>query len=754
MPNLPTWPLSRFLWAQGPAGAPLPAGTVLAERYQVIHYPLIRDSQPDVPPTPLESVPPLAEPYLALSRFSVTIPRPFTQVTHPNSRQPILLLEEVPLQDVVEGSEVPTLLPTLSEAWEGATALHQLTWLWRLAKLWQPCLENHVAHNLLDWQNVRVDEEDIRLLLLDSQAETLTLADLGKQWHPLTTTAASSIREFLSQLTQWLLSGKGSPDSLVYTLIQAIEALSPQQTVTVQLANYSDQGPTRQRNEDACYPKSGFIGQVAVKVATADMSPVPLVVVCDGVGGHQGGDVASNLAISAVTQYLSPIAATANLSHQQVVTALKQAILAANQSIADRNDAAQRQDRNRMGTTIVIALVYGSRLYIAHLGDSRAYRVRSYNCRQITLDDDVAAREMRLGLELYQDALQNPGSGALVQALGMADSTHLRPTVMLYPIATNSLFVLCSDGLSDNDLLRRIWQTELIPVLTGDSDVATVGKRLIELANTQNGHDNVTVSLLRLLPDRADPIRPLPIALAELLLTPPPLQSRSDETPAMVPQTAPQTRIPGIPQARWRVLPTLASLAVVAILVSSIGVIGWQWFVRRSEPSVSTESTTSGETLTPSALPPNASQNSPAATTVGDYLQIRPLPDPSAAATMLDIEGPPVPEPPDAVGLPKRLLAVGSIVQVMSRQKTPDDQIWVRLRVCSISLPDTEVEADGASGLSTPSSETDSLITSERDLPFPLAQSGDQGWLLETQMLIFSEQLLDISSDQQGVCTD
>jgi len=754
MPSSPLPPVRRYLWAQGPSGFSLPVDTLLAGRYRVIQYPLIEDSHPDEPPVPLESVPLLAEPYLALSRFSVAIPRPFTQVLHPESSTSLLLLEEIPLAASADGSEVPSLLPTLREVWAQSTALHQLTWLWRLAKLWQACIDNRVAGTLLDWQNIRVDDEDIRLVSLLPQAPPPSLKDLGEQWRSLAATAASPIRDYLVQLTDLLVAGKGSADSLIYSLVRAMEELSPQQAVTVQIATYSDQGPTRQRNEDACHPENGFVGQTTIKAATADTAVAPLVVVCDGVGGHQGGDVASHVAIAEVTRRLSNITTTPNAPHRTVVAALKRAILAANQIIADRNNADQREDRNRMGTTIVIALVYGTRLYVAHLGDSRAYRVRSHSCRQLTLDDDVAAREMRLGLELYQDALQNPGAGALIQALGMADSSHLRPTVKLFPIATDSLYVLCSDGLSDNDLLDHLWQSELKPVLQGDRDVATAGQRLIDLANTHNGHDNVTVALLRLLPERADQTSHVPIQTANLLLSPPPPTKTATASSPMPANSS--TAMALAPDAtatkRWRPFPVLVSSVVVAALVGGLGAISWQWFSQRPGAIAPADSETSGEILSPSATPPRSAADDPDANVaVGNYLQIRQLADPTAAATMLDTENPPVPKPSAAVDIPERLLSVGSIVQVMGRQKTPDDQLWVRLEVCSVAVAETEAEAlSAASG----SPQINESADGESDRPIPLAQPGDQGWLLETDLPVFSEQILDTSNLQTGSCTD
>lgn len=751
MPSSPLPPVSRYLWAQGETEMSLPAGTLLASRYRVIDFPLIQDTAPEEPPIPLSEVPPLAAPYLALSSFSVVIPRPFTQVMSTDGQTPLLLLEEVPLQ--LGTSSQPTLLPALSAVWERGSALHQLAWLWRLAKLWQTCVDHRLAHNLLNLQNIRIDGEDIRLVTLTSRNGSPPLADLGKRWQPWAQTAAPVIRDYLTKLTALLVAGKGTPAGLVHSLVQAIEALSVDLGVSVHSATYSDQGPTRQRNEDACYPSSGFVGKAVTQVATADHAPAQLVIVCDGVGGHEGGDVASQMAIAEVTRQLNPLLTTSNVSHAEVVVALKQAILTANQSISVQNDAAQRQDRNRMGTTIVIALVYGVRLYIAHLGDSRAYRVRSQTCRQLTLDDDVAAREMRLGLELYQDALQNPGSGALVQALGMADSAHLRPTVKLYPVATDSLIVLCSDGLTDHGLLERLWQSELQPVLMGDRDVATATQRLIELANTHNGHDNVTVGLLHLQPKTTSSPSPLSTTLADLLLQAAPKTAIAN--PVAVPRTATTRNLTPAQTAtqRWRPLPVLLSTVLILGLAGIVGVIGWRWLGRQLV-TTSPAPSEPGETLSPSAVPPSTSLPGISGNlTVGDYLQIRQLSDPSAAATLLDTDRPPVPPPAAAIDVPERLLSIGSVVRVVSRQETTDNQLWVRLEVCSVppSSTSTEETAIPAPPTSVANSETS---TENPGSVIPIAQPGNQGWLRETDLPIFAERLLDTSITQQGLCTN
>lgn len=716
----------------------------------MLRYPLLLDTFPSDPPSPLKTVPPLAQPYLALSQFPVAVPRPFTQIVLPDTNEPLLLLDEVPLQiDLHPASEVPTLLPSLKTAWAQASALYQVTWLWQLARLWQPLIDNHVAGTVLDWSSVRVDAEDIRLLSLQAAKQVPTMADMGAHWRDLVSTAAKPLRTYLGRLTDELVSGVGSAAGLVHSLTRALEILSANQELSVQFATHSDQGPTRPRNEDACYPQTTSTQSVSVNVATTNAKPAPLIVVCDGIGGHQGGNIASHIAIDEVTQYLHETTATPNLSQAQVVSALEQAILTANQAIVARNNAAKKQDRDRMGTTIVMALVYGARLYIAHLGDSRAYRVRLHSCRQVTLDDDVASREMRLGLGLYHDALQAPGSGALVQALGMVDARHLHPTVELYPLATPSVFLLCSDGLSDYGLVDRLWSTELRPLLTGEQGVETATKRLIELANTHNGHDNVTVALLQGTPKSLSSRQQttVPADVATLLT----VSAGAESAPINQTMLPTLSTSPPAPKQR-RSLPWLLAGTLVVVLLSILGAYYWEQLTRQAMRQDLAE-TNGGEILSPSAAPPTTTRTpSTAEVSVGDYLQIQSPPEADTALTVVVTTTPPVPEPPAAVDVPQRSLPNGSTVKVINRQKTPDNQVWVRLEVCSVSTEATGVIRH--SNGSSPSTVPTISPTTEGDRSLPLVQPGDQGWLLEPSLPVVAEALPEASPTQKGLCTD
>jgi protein phosphatase len=112
------------------------------------------------------------------------------------------------------------------------------------------------------------------------------------------------------------------------------------------------------------------------------------------------------------------------------------------------------------------------------------------------LDDDVASREVRLGYAIYREAVQQSAAGSLVQALGMGPSTSLHPTSARFMLDEDAVFLLTSDGLSDFDRVEEYWETEILPILAGETNITNVADRLIEIANAKNGHDNVTIALV------------------------------------------------------------------------------------------------------------------------------------------------------------------------------------------------------------------------------------------------------------------
>jgi protein phosphatase len=504
----------RYLWAIGDGlnvGSP---GEILADRYLVISKSVVLDTKPGILPQGLEIENlQTIKAYLRLIPYRLHIPQVYgvLPLKDGRSRREILLLEKPPLQVDPTGSQV-RLYPQLINAWRGATSMRQLNWLWQLAHLWQPLVTEGVASSLIDPHLLRVEGPLVRLLELrfDTTAE-INLSTLGKFWQQLVSDAQPVIAEFINQVSNFLIQKEiTSPEMLIAVLDQGLAELGKSQSPKIQIITKTDTGPRRQRNEDACYPPSGTLLRKPPQTTA-------LAIVCDGIGGHEGGNVASNLAIETIQQQVQQLTKVPydHIDPTMLLADLEQTAAVANDKISQRNDSEHRQGRKRMGTTLVMALPVAHEMYITHVGDSRAYWITRDGCYQVTLDDDVASREVRLGYAIYREALQQSGSGSLVQALGMSASPTLHPTAQRFILDEDTVFLLTSDGLSDFDRVEEYWETEILPILTEETDLATVSDKLLEIANTKNGHDNVTIALVHYQVKYFEPEIPLKVVIPE-----------------------------------------------------------------------------------------------------------------------------------------------------------------------------------------------------------------------------------------------
>lgn len=475
----------HYLWAIGEGIETYRPGEIIADRYQVQHGNILLDTQPEKMPQIPEEIPGVIEPYLKLFPYRLHIPQVFGMASVPETKgnRTIWLLERGPIN-----RETVSLVPEIATAWKDATPMRQLNWLWQIAQLWQPLNVQKVASSLLDPENLRVEGQLLRLVELQPDEKHLTLQHLGRLWQPWVSSANPIVEKFLKQLCQQMIAGEvQNTDLLVTQLDKALEVLGRSQVRSVHITTATDTGPNRSNNEDACYPPS----KTAIIYPPSSKT---VAIVCDGIGGQDRGEEASQLAIKVLYQQLQKI--PENADPLTMTTKLEEFACVANDAICQCNDNEERHGRERMGTTLVMALAHLHQLYITHLGDSRAYWITPSRCHQVTVDDDVANRQVRLGYSLYHDAIKQVASGALVQALGITSSISLHPTVQRFPIDEDSIFLICSDGLSDKDRVEEYWETEILPLLEGKIDLATVRNRLIEIANTKNGHDNVTVALV------------------------------------------------------------------------------------------------------------------------------------------------------------------------------------------------------------------------------------------------------------------
>jgi len=250
-------------------------------------------------------------------------------------------------------------------------------------------------------------------------------------------------------------------------------------------------GMSGKNNEDR-YGISAFYTDEGRKI------PAVLAVIADGIGGHRAGEIAAELAVETI----SDVVASGDAS--QPVELLTQAIIQAGQSISERAelDLAQKG----MGSTCACALVIGSRLFIASVGDSRVYLVRGNKIQQLTTDHTWVQEAIDHGAIKPGQARNHPNAHVIRRYLGSkqevvpdvrlrlnpAESAGQSMSNQGFNLHPGDLVFLCSDGLTD-----LVNNAEILAAFKGKSD-QTVLESLVELANQRGGHDNITVLSMRL----------------------------------------------------------------------------------------------------------------------------------------------------------------------------------------------------------------------------------------------------------------
>ncbi len=231
-----------------------------------------------------------------------------------------------------------------------------------------------------------------------------------------------------------------------------------------------------------------------------------LYIVADGMGGHRAGDVASRLATEAIVDFFRttatedftwPFHFDARLSEEE--NRLLTGIKIANRQIIDRSNRSR--EYQGMGTTVVGALFNGKRgkMYIGHVGDSRAYRVRNGQIVQMTRDHSLVNDYLLAMPELTEEQRSELPKNVITRALGMQDQVAV--DLQGDDAQIGDVYVLCSDGLSG-----MIDDAEICQVVNGSHDLEEACRRLVALANEHGGEDNITALIVRVEND-AEPQR-------------------------------------------------------------------------------------------------------------------------------------------------------------------------------------------------------------------------------------------------------
>ncbi len=229
-----------------------------------------------------------------------------------------------------------------------------------------------------------------------------------------------------------------------------------------------------------------------------------LVVLADGMGGYNAGEVASGMATTVIVSEMRQILANVRpydvdqRSNEQMAARLvREQVLKANSSIYQ---AAQSQPQYAgMGTTLVVCLFYDNRVLVAHLGDSRLYLLRGGDFRQITRDHSLLQEQIDSGIITAEQAKKAAHKNLVTKALGI--DPVVEPEIHEYPTKPGDIYLLCSDGLCDMVEDEDIGMT--LQALGGNLKLAA--QQLVQMANDNGGRDNVSVILVRVIREYPGP---------------------------------------------------------------------------------------------------------------------------------------------------------------------------------------------------------------------------------------------------------
>jgi protein phosphatase len=400
----------------------------------------------------------------------------------------------------------------------------RIYWLDHTLKLWLALEPWQMRQSLLESANLLLDE-DARIcfqrLYPELADRQLRLTDLAKMWQKLLDNSPSVDADRLqstsfSELLAEINSGElDRVEEIRLRLQQIAYELEPKQlTAPLQSADLSNSqdaptialaqkllsleeaaathtGRKRDHNED-CF---GIVSKVERQNQPKgkSISARGLYILCDGMGGHDGGEIASAMTVDLLRDYFANCWAETMPDEQTI----RDGIVAANEAVFAINQQKSAQGSGRMGTTLVLVLVQDSNIAVAHVGDSRCYGVTpTQGLIQLTLDHEVGQQQILRGVD-PEIAYGRPDSYQLTQAIGPRDRNYIAPDIRFFELQEDTLIVLASDGLTDNQLLENYWLTNVAPLLADNADLQEGVDRLIDFANEYNGHDNITALVVR-----------------------------------------------------------------------------------------------------------------------------------------------------------------------------------------------------------------------------------------------------------------
>lgn len=245
----------------------------------------------------------------------------------------------------------------------------------------------------------------------------------------------------------------------------------------LQTSSLTDIGKIRENNEDSF---------LEFNVDNSN-EKLLLLVVADGMGGHQAGEVASKTVVNSIEEYFKEN--DSNLE-KNALDSLKNSIEIANRNVLQAS--SDREELRGMGSTCTAMLIFNNKTFLAHVGDSRAYLVRGKKITQLTKDHTLAEKMLDSGIISKEEAKTSPHRNMLIKAVGISDDIEVET---YDPLTTGEgdVFLLCSDGLTE-----YIDEEEICSILT-IYEPEEACKLLVNIANKRGGKDNITVQVTKVV---------------------------------------------------------------------------------------------------------------------------------------------------------------------------------------------------------------------------------------------------------------
>ena len=235
----------------------------------------------------------------------------------------------------------------------------------------------------------------------------------------------------------------------------------------------SDKGNVRETNEDYFYISNS-------------LDQIQLFLLADGMGGYNGGEIASQLAIQTAKNYIENNFKDIEKDRDSIIQLLGSSMEYANMVVYEK--AKENPELQGMGTTLEICLIYNNKAYIGHVGDSRIYRVRKQFIRKLTQDHSYVQKLVKEGTITKEQAEHHPQKNMLMKALGC--NAFVEPDVMVKGFLKDDILIMCSDGLSN-----MVDQQTIYEMVSKNIEQAT--KDLVQLAKDRGGYDNITVVIIK-----------------------------------------------------------------------------------------------------------------------------------------------------------------------------------------------------------------------------------------------------------------